>query len=76
MAECGTRRGTGRNDVGQKIRCAWDGCWRTTAHPYADDWAYLCSWPPPVKDGYYCRSHTDAIEAVDMDGGFDAPEAA
>ena len=60
----------------KKIRCAWDGCWRTTEHPYADGWAYLCSWPPPIRDGYYCQAHADAIEAVEMDGGFAPTEAA
>jgi hypothetical protein len=54
-----------------KIRCTWDGCWRRSSRPYADDWAYLCSWGPAIKDGFYCKPHADAIEAVDMDGGLE-----
>ena len=63
------------SDNDKKIRCAWDGCWRTTAHPDTDGWAYLCSWGPAVKDGYYCKAHADAIEAVEMEGGFDEEAA-
>jgi hypothetical protein len=44
------------------IRCSWEGCWRTTTKPMADGWAYLFEWPAPIKDGYYCREHADAIE--------------
>jgi hypothetical protein len=55
----------------ERVRCTWEGCWRTSAQPYADDWAYLCLWPRPVKDGFYCKPHADALEAVDMAGGFE-----
>ena len=57
------------------IRCAWDGCWRTTAHPYADEWAYLASWGPAVKDGWYCQAHADALETIhleDLERGIDS----
>jgi hypothetical protein len=60
----------------KKIRCAWEGCWRsTTRHPFLDDWAYLIGWGPAVKAGYYCKEHADAIEAVEMEGGFDEEAA-
>jgi hypothetical protein len=55
----------------RRVRCSWEGCWRTTAHPFADGWSNLCDWGPPVKDGFYCRAHADASEAVLLDGGFD-----
>lgn len=64
------RLSRGAND-GTKIRCKWEGCWRTTCHPYADGWAYLSDWGPAVKEGFYCQAHADALEAVLMDGGFD-----
>jgi hypothetical protein len=54
----------------RKIRCAWEGCWRSTTNPGAGGWAYLCEWPSPIKDGLYCRQHWQAIEAVEERGGF------
>jgi hypothetical protein len=54
----------------KKIRCTWEGCWKTTTQPFTDGWASLDGWPSPIKDGYYCQAHADAIEAVDLDGGF------
>lgn len=51
-----------------KIRCTWPGCWRTTTQPFADGWADLASWPAPIKDGFYCQAHADAIEKVDEEG--------
>jgi hypothetical protein len=57
----------------RKIRCSWEGCWRTTARPYSDGWGYLIGWGPPVKDGWHCKAHGDALEAV-MDGGLDEDE--
>jgi hypothetical protein len=54
----------------RKIRCSWEGCWRTTARPYSDGWGYLGDWGPAVKDGWYCKAHADALEKVLEDGGF------
>jgi hypothetical protein len=55
-----------------RICCSLEGCWRsTTRHPFLDDWTYLASWGPAVKDGYYCQAHADALEAVLLEGGFD-----
>lgn len=51
----------------RKIRCAWDGCWKTTEHLSVDGWSYLAAWGPPVNDGYYCQAHAAALEAVLMD---------
>jgi hypothetical protein len=48
--------------MSEKIRCTWDGCWRTSSLPYADGWAYLTLWGPAFKDGFYCKPHADAIE--------------
>ena len=57
--------------MSDKIRCCWDGCWRTTLRPDTDGWSFLTSWPQPVKDGYYCRAHVDALEALHLEGGFE-----
>jgi hypothetical protein len=46
------------------VHCAWKGCMRTTTQPMADGWAYLCIYPPPFKDGHYCREHADAVDAA------------
>jgi hypothetical protein len=59
----------------EKIRCTWDGCWRHSSRPYGDGWAYLAVWGPPIKDGFYCRPHADAIEVV-MCGDPEDDEAA
>jgi hypothetical protein len=60
----------------RRVRCSWEGCWRsTTRHPFLDDWAYLASWGPAAKDGYYGRAHADALDAVhleDLERGIDS----
>jgi len=50
-----------------RVRCSWEGCWRSTTRHHPDDWSYLFGWGPAVKDGYYCRVHADALEAVRLD---------
>ncbi len=54
-----------------KIRCTWADCWRTTIQPYSDGWANLSDWGPAVPDGFYCKPHADALEAVLEEGGFE-----
>jgi hypothetical protein len=58
-------------DDNQKIRCTWKGCWRTTWQPYTDGWAGLGGWGPGIPDGWYCKAHADAIEALDQTGELD-----
>jgi hypothetical protein len=58
--------------MSEKIRCTWDGCWRSSKQPYADGWAHLMLWGPGVPDGFYCKPHADAIDAVL--GGADEPD--
>ena len=47
----------------QPMRCAFEGCHRTSDQP-DDDFAYLAGWGPGVPDGYYCREHADALEVI------------
>jgi hypothetical protein len=39
------------------------------------DGSYLFNWGPHIQDGWYCKAHADAIEAVSDEGGLeeDAP---
>jgi hypothetical protein len=63
--------------IGEEIpipRCSWKGCGRTTMQPTLDGWAILSDWGPHVKDGYYCKEHADALEAVLVEGGFEDGE--
>jgi hypothetical protein len=58
----------------QNTRCCWEGCWRSTTRPMFDG-SYLFNWGPHIQDGWYCKAHADAIEAVSDEGGLeeDAP---
>ena len=50
------------------IRCTFHGCNATTEQPFTDGWADLCAWGPGIKDGFYCKAHADALEAMLEDG--------
>jgi len=58
------------------IRCTFAGCWRTTWQPYADGWSGLAAWGPGIENGWYCKAHADAIEALDESGELDRIQAA
>jgi hypothetical protein len=55
-------------------RCAFEGCWKTSEHLMLDGWGYLSDWGPGVPDGYYCREHKEAIEAIHQDIAKDIAE--
>ena len=54
----------------ERIRCCWEGCWRSSARPMFDG-SYLSSWGPYIQDGWYCKAHADALEAVLVEGGLE-----
>ena len=47
------------------VRCAFEGCWKTSERPGADGWAALVGWGPGLHDGLYCPEHAAAIEAIE-----------
>jgi hypothetical protein len=49
-------------------RCRFEGCHRSTDHPHEGGWSFLCDWGPGVKDGFYCPTHGDALEALNLSG--------
>jgi hypothetical protein len=49
------------------VRCAFEGCYRTSDQPFSDGWSYLSGWGPGVPDGDYCPGHVAAIEAIKPD---------
>ena len=49
-------------------RCAFDGCHKTSVNPVEDGWSYLAEWGPGVRDGFYCKPHVDALEALLVSG--------
>jgi hypothetical protein len=53
------------------IRCTFAGCHRSTFQPGIDGWAALVRWGPGIEDGWYCKPHADAIEALDESGELD-----
>jgi hypothetical protein len=53
-----------KDDHGERLRCTFDGCWQRTLQPYTDGWAGLSDWAPGIKDGWYCKPHADALEAL------------
>ena len=48
--------------------CAFKGCPKTTADPINDGWPYFTGWGPRFADGYYCKPHADALEALHVSG--------
>jgi hypothetical protein len=62
--------------MSRKHRCAFGGCWRTSAQPYTDGWANLCDWGLGIPDGFYCGPHADAIEALNDSGELDYIQSA
>jgi hypothetical protein len=48
-------------------RCTFEGCPKTSEQPRLDGWGYLLDWGPGVPDGFYCREHREAIEAIHWD---------
>jgi len=57
-----------RSHLRASLKCTFDGCNATSEQPYTDGWANLADWRPGVKDGFYCKAHADALEAMLMDG--------
>ena len=49
-------------------RCAFEGCPKATADAIKDGWPYLANWGRGVADGYYCKPHVDALEALLVSG--------
>jgi hypothetical protein len=56
---------------GRPAQCAYPGCPAKTDNRLL--WGYLASWRG-LPDGYYCPAHRDAIEKIELEGGFDDPE--
>ena len=54
--------------MSDKTECAFEGCPETTADPDKDGWSYLADWGAGVADGYYCKPHADALEALYVSG--------
>ena len=52
-------------------KCSWYDCRKTSAQPYTDGWSNLSTWGPHIPDGFYCKEHADAIEAIDAEGGLE-----
>jgi hypothetical protein len=52
----------------ERIFCSFCGCWRTTVQPYTDGWSGLAAWGPGIPDGWYCKPHADALEALSDSG--------
>jgi hypothetical protein len=48
----------------EKIRCCWEGCWRSTTQP-------TCDWAPHLKAGWHCPVHSDALKTVMLEGGLE-----
>jgi hypothetical protein len=44
--------------------CTFEGCPKTTENWLDDRWAHLDGWGIGVREGYYCREHADALEAL------------
>ena len=44
--------------------CTFEGCGNTTEKPTLNGWAWLAEWGPGVRDGFYCREHVEALEAL------------
>ena len=60
------------SDGDRRYRCAFPGCHRSTdRYPYVVGWANLCDWGPGIPDGFYCKPHADAIEALNDSGELD-----
>ncbi|PWT93398.1 MAG: hypothetical protein C5B54_01915 [Acidobacteria bacterium] len=49
--------------------CTFKGCKKTSEAPRAKDgWSFLAKWGPGIPDGYYCREHVEALEALLVSG--------
>jgi hypothetical protein len=46
--------------------CTFEGCPKTTENP-TGGWRHFIGWGPEARDGLYCRSHADALEAALLD---------
>jgi hypothetical protein len=60
------------SDDNSPIQCAFSGCRQTTWQPYTDGWASLMGWGAGIPDGWYCKPHADAIDALDKSGELDS----
>jgi hypothetical protein len=56
----------------EKIRCSFAGCHRSIPRrSYVvppEGWVCLSGWGPGIQDGFYCKPHADAIEALNDSG--------
>jgi hypothetical protein len=59
-------------EPGIPAQCAYPGCPATTDNRLR--WSYHTAGPGGLPAGYYCPPHTDALEAIEAEGGFDDPE--
>lgn len=48
--------------------CTFGGCTAKSEQPTEDGWAYLASWGTGIKDGFYCKAHAEALDAMHEDG--------
>ena len=51
--------------------CTFAGCWRTSEQPSLDGWTGFDDLAPGVPDGWYCREHVAALEALLVAGKLD-----
>jgi hypothetical protein len=60
-------------DEVMRTRCSFPGCHRSTTRMWrgTDDWPFLASWGPGIPDGFYCKPHADALEALSDSGELD-----
>jgi hypothetical protein len=54
-------------------KCTYEGCRATSEAPATDGWRQLVDWPG-IADGWYCRPHADALEAVIQQDDEDADD--
>jgi hypothetical protein len=59
-------------EPGMAAQCAYPGCPATTDNRLR--WRYLADWLGGLPDGFCCSAHSDALEAIEAEGGFDDPE--
>jgi hypothetical protein len=51
--------------------CTFAGCWQKTSQPFTDGWTNLGPWGPGIPEGWYCKPHAAALEALEESGELD-----